>query len=70
LQIFEAGSEALGPSDVITGLVPVIPIVLSAAPFSIGMAGTRPAMTGEEDDTRSLLTEGLAALVSRFRPFF
>jgi hypothetical protein len=31
---------------VITGLVPVISIVLSAAPFSIGMAGTRPAMTG------------------------
>ncbi|WP_404286967.1 hypothetical protein ACD578_17440 [Microvirga sp. RSM25] len=44
---------------VITGLVPVISIVLSAAPFSIGMAGTRPAMTGEEDDTQSLLTKGL-----------
>ncbi|MBO1906575.1 hypothetical protein J4G37_16915 [Microvirga sp. 3-52] len=67
MQIFEAGSEALGPSDVITGLVPVLPIVLSAAPFSIGTAGPRPAMTGEEDATRSLLTEGLCALGSGFR---
>ncbi len=32
---------------VITGLVPVIPMVWSAAPHRIGMAGTSPAMTGE-----------------------
>ncbi len=32
---------------VIIGLVPVIPLVWSAAPARIGMAGTRPAMTGE-----------------------
>ncbi len=32
---------------VIAGLVPVIPMVWSAAPARIGMAGTRPAMTGE-----------------------
>ncbi len=32
---------------VITGLVPVIPIVWNAAPHRIGMAGTRPAMTWE-----------------------
>jgi hypothetical protein len=40
-------SPALGPSDVITGLVPVIPRKRSSALHSIGMAGTRPAMTGE-----------------------
>ncbi len=33
------------PSHVITGLVPVIPIVGNAALHRIGMAGTRPAMT-------------------------
>ena len=38
-------SPALAPSDVITGLVPVIPIVWSAAPLIIGMAGTRQAKT-------------------------
>jgi hypothetical protein len=32
-------------SLVITGLVPVIPIILGAAFLSIGMAGTSPAMT-------------------------
>jgi hypothetical protein len=32
---------------VITGLVPVIPMWRSAAPPSIGMAGTSPAMTTE-----------------------
>jgi hypothetical protein len=35
------------PSCVITGLVPVISIVWSAASFCIGMAGTSPAMTTE-----------------------
>jgi hypothetical protein len=45
-------SPALGPSDVtttsdvITGLVPVIPTRKSSAPHSIVMAGTTPAMTG------------------------
>ncbi|MBO1905146.1 hypothetical protein KHP60_08705 [Microvirga sp. 3-52] len=36
-----------GPSSspVITGLVPVIPIVWSAAPHRIVMAGSSPAMT-------------------------
>ncbi|WP_283770669.1 hypothetical protein [Microvirga sp. 3-52] len=33
------------PSNVITGLVPVIPILWSAAPHRIGMAGSSPAMT-------------------------
>ena len=33
------------PPPVITGLVPVIPMVWSTAPARIGMAGTRPAMT-------------------------
>ncbi len=43
-----AGNDtALQPSLVITGLVPVIPLVWSAAPVRIGMAGTRLAMTGE-----------------------
>ncbi len=38
-----------GPAapPVITGLVPVIPLVWSAAPARIGMAGTGPAMAGE-----------------------
>jgi hypothetical protein len=31
--------SALGPSDVITGLVPVIPIVWNAAPHGVGMTG-------------------------------
>ena len=35
-------SPALGPSDVITGLVPVIPMANSAALVPIGMAGTGP----------------------------
>jgi hypothetical protein len=39
-----AGSDTL---LVIAGLVPVIPTTKSAAPHSIEMAGTRPAMTGE-----------------------
>ncbi len=34
------------PPPVITGLVPVIPMVWSAAPQRIGMAGTGSAMTG------------------------
>ena len=38
-------SPALGPSDVITGLVPVIPIKRSSALHSVGMAGTTPSMT-------------------------
>jgi hypothetical protein len=33
------------PYYVITGLVPVIPMLKSAEPRSIEMAGTRPAMT-------------------------
>jgi hypothetical protein len=33
--------------DVITGLVPVIPMLKSAAPHRIGMDGTSPAMTTE-----------------------
>jgi hypothetical protein len=33
-------------STVITGLVPVISMRKSAAPQTIGMAGTRPAVTG------------------------
>ncbi len=41
-----AGNDtALQPSLVITGLVPVIPMVSSAVLFRIGMAGTSPAMT-------------------------
>ncbi len=39
-------SPALEPSDVITGLVPVIPIKRSSAPHSIVKAGTTPPMTG------------------------
>jgi hypothetical protein len=38
-------SDVTTTSDVITGLVPVIPIKRSSARHSIGMAGTRPAMT-------------------------
>jgi len=33
------------PYHVITGLVPVIPMLKSAEPHRIEMAGTRPAMT-------------------------
>ncbi len=36
------------PPHVITGLVPVIPMMSSAVLFLIGMAGTRPAMTERE----------------------
>jgi hypothetical protein len=35
------------PHHVITGLVPVIPMVWNAAPLSIGMAESSPAMTWE-----------------------
>jgi len=38
-------SLVLLPSDVITGLVPVIPIKRSSALHSVGMAGTTPSMT-------------------------
>jgi hypothetical protein len=34
--------------DVITGLVPVVPMLKSAAPHRIGMAGTSPAMATED----------------------
>ncbi|MFL5130968.1 MAG: hypothetical protein ACJ8DD_12570 [Microvirga sp.] len=33
--------------SVITGLVPVIPMMRSAAPHRIGMAGNSPALTAE-----------------------
>jgi len=33
---------------VITGLVPVLPVVSGAALFKIEMAGTSPAMTGRD----------------------
>ena len=36
------------PPHAITGLVPVISIVWGVVLFSIGMAGTRPAMTETE----------------------
>ena len=39
---------ALAPSFLITGLDLVIPIKRGAAPHRIGMAGTSPAMTGED----------------------
>ncbi|MBO1904603.1 hypothetical protein J4G37_06720 [Microvirga sp. 3-52] len=37
----------LQPLSVITGPVPVISILWSAAPHRIGMAGSSPAMTAE-----------------------
>jgi hypothetical protein len=42
-------------------------IVLAAAPFRIGIAGTWPAVTWKEDDIQSSPTEGLCALGSGFR---
>ncbi|MBO1906594.1 hypothetical protein J4G37_17010 [Microvirga sp. 3-52] len=39
--------SALALHDVITGLVPVMPMAWSAAPHRIGMAGSSPAMTAE-----------------------
>ena len=38
-------SDVTTTSDVITGLVPVIPIKRSSALHSVGMAGTTPSMT-------------------------
>jgi hypothetical protein len=46
---FDAAMRSMSPINtplpVITGLVPVIPIMRNAALHRIGMAGTRPAMT-------------------------
>jgi hypothetical protein len=41
--------------DVITGLVPVIPIVWNAAPHRTGMAGTDPRIkSGDGHDVRRM----------------
>jgi hypothetical protein len=49
------------PHHVITGLVPVIPMWKSTAPLSIGMAGTRPAMTAEGFIPAGIIGGGEAA---------
>jgi hypothetical protein len=52
------------PSFVITGLVPGIPMDRSAVPHLIGMAGTRPAMTGRVSDRAVIPIVSLALILT------